>query len=480
MSATSTPNKMQKFIDQAWDKSIIPALCEYIKIPNKSPMFDSEWQAHGYMQTAIELLDDWCKNSGIKNLSHRIVTLEGRTPLLFCEIAASSPHTKTNQKEPVVLLYGHYDKQPEFSGWRDGLGPFDPVLKDDRLYGRGGADDGYSLFAALTAIHTLQKFDRAYPRCVFVIEGCEESGSYDLPYYMDLLSDEIGQPDLVICLDAECASYDQLWVTTSLRGTIAGTLTVQVLTEGVHSGAASGIVPSSFRIARELLERIESSRTGLMHEDFYTPIPDKVRNHVRAMATSLGEQVYSKFPWSSSTQPMNEDATTMILNSTWEPTLSVTGISGAPDVSDAGNTLRPETALKLSVRLPPTLNAEMAASKLKSILEDEPPYRATVSFVAENAQSGWAGPEMDERLASIIQRASQQYFNTPMQYMPMGGTIPFIKMLAEKFPNVQFMVTGLLGPESNAHGPNEFLHVQTGKRLTACVAEVLSSMSAET
>ena len=464
-------NKVGAFINNTWDKSIIPALCEYITIPNKSPMFDPDWKANGHMQKAVELLDNWCSNCGIENLSHRVVTLEGRTPVLFCEIPAT-----TDKTESTVLLYGHYDKQPEFSGWRDGLHPWQPVQKDGRLYGRGGADDGYAMFGSLTAIRALQKANIPHPRCVILIEGCEESGSYDLPFYVEKLADEIGTPELVVCLDAECANYDQLWVTTSLRGTVAGSLKVQVLTEGVHSGSASGIVPSSFRIARQLLERIENAKSGLMHESLYVQIPAKVKHQTRAMARSLGEEIYTRFPWSASTGPMNDDPVTMILNNTWEPTLSITGISGAPEVSDAGNTLRPETELKLSVRLPPTLDAPKAAETIKTLLEMDPPYQATVSFETENAQTGWAGPEVNEQLAQILENASQKYFGTAVQYMPMGGTIPFMKMLGEKYPGVQFMVTGVLGPASNAHGPNEFLHIETGKRLTGCVAEVLAEI----
>jgi len=466
--------EIRSFINRTWDTSIVPTLCEYIKIPNKSPMFDPDWQEHGYMQSAIELLNTWCENSGLQNLTHRIVKIEGRTPLLLCEIPAN---TEKPGDTPTVLLYGHYDKQPEFSGWRDGLEPWKPVIQDGRLYGRGGADDGYALFGSLTAIQSLQNANLPHPRCVILIEGCEESGSYDLPYYVELLSEEIGTPELVICLDAECANYDQLWITTSLRGTIAGTLKVRVLNEGVHSGSASGIVPSSFRVARHLLERLENSNTGLMHEELYVPVPARVKEQTRAMARSLGKQIYERFPWSNNTGPMNETPFAMIINNTWEPTLSVTGFSGAPEVGDAGNTLRPETELKLSVRLPPTLDAQAATTLVKNLLESDPPYQADVEFYVENAQSGWAGPEIEEQLAGYFEQASQNNFDAPVQYMPMGGTIPFMKMLGESFPGVQFMVTGVLGPASNAHGPNEFLHIETGKRLTACVADVLTNIA---
>ena len=182
--------------------------------------------------------------------------LQGRTPVIFIEIPGSRTPT-------TVLLYGHLDKQPEMTGWAEGLGPWEPVLKGDKLYGRGGADDGYAMFGAL-ARASWRCTSRASPhaRCVILIEACEESGSYDLPSYVDHLAARIGAPSLVVCLDSGCGNYDQLWLTTSLRGLTGGALTVQVLTEGVHSGDASGVVPASFRIVRALLSRLEDGATG--------------------------------------------------------------------------------------------------------------------------------------------------------------------------------------------------------------------------
>ena len=255
--------------------SIVPALTEYIRIPNKSPAFAPDWQTLGYMQQAAEHLQRWVAGCGVRGLSQRIVALPNRTPTLFCEVAGSAPGT--------ALLYGHYDKQPEFAGWAEGLAPWSPVLRDGRLYGRGGADDGYAVFSSLAAIAALQAQGLPHPRCVLLIEGCEESGSFDLPFYMDHLADDIGTPDLVVCLDAECGNYDQLWLTTSLRGMLPGTLTVRVLAEGVHSGAAGGIVPSSFRVLRQLVERVENATTGQMIDALQVPIP---RRRARAGATS--------------------------------------------------------------------------------------------------------------------------------------------------------------------------------------------------
>jgi acetylornithine deacetylase/succinyl-diaminopimelate desuccinylase-like protein len=457
----------RRFVNEIWDDSIVPTLAEYIRIPNKSPSFDPDWQTHGYMLEAVELLDRWCEVPPLQELRTEIITLPDRTPLLFAEVAGTAPDV------PTVLLYGHYDKQPEFTGWADGLSPWEPVIRDGRLYGRGGADDGYALFGSLTAIAALQEQSIPHARCVLLIEGCEESGSYDLPYYMDALADRIGEPDLVVCLDAECGNYDQLWLTTSLRGMLLGTLNVDVLTEGVHSGAASGIVPSSFRVLRQLLDRIEDPRTGQLSDDLSVAIPDRIVTQAKQVAATLGEVVTSRYPWAGATGPIGNDPTELVLNNTWRPTLSVTGLSGAPEVSNAGNTLRPGTAAKLSFRLPPTFDAQIAERLVTERLQADPPYGATVRFVSDGAQDGWAAPALDDWLAHSLDTASKQFFGPGVRHMGTGGTIPFMQMLGERFPNVQFMVTGVLGPHSNAHGPNEFLDIETGKRVTCAVARVL-------
>jgi acetylornithine deacetylase/succinyl-diaminopimelate desuccinylase-like protein len=458
------------WIDGVWDASIVPALVDYIRIPNKSPHFDSEWHANGHMRRAVELLARWCEGSGVAGLTHEIVELEGRTPLLFAEVPGSTAGA------PTVLLYGHYDKQPEFTGWREGLGPWTPVLRDGRLYGRGGADDGYAIFASLTAIAAVQRAGHEWPRCVLLIEGCEESGSFDLPGYLDALAPRIGEPVLVVCLDAEAGDYGHLWMSTSLRGLLLGTLRVDVLTEGVHSGAASGIVPSSFRIARRLLDRIEDSRTGRMLDALHVDIPAHARADAESTAASLGDTIVARYPWAGATRPTTTDRIELVLHNTWRPALSVTGFAGAPDVGQAGNTLRPYTALKLSIRLPPTLEPSHAAAAVQHALERDPPQGATVRFDHDGGQAGWAAPSLAPWLRRAFDAAAQRHFRTPVRYLGMGGTIPFLKMLGARYPDAQYMVTGVLGPQSNAHGPNEFLDIATGKRVTACVADVLCAV----
>ena len=464
MEQTST----RRFVDETWDRSILPTLTEYIRIANKSPHFDHDWQAEGHMDRAVELIAGWCRTQAIPGVRLTVERLPGRTPLLLIDVPGDS--------DECVLLYGHYDKQPEMTGWRDGLGPWTPVLEGDRLYGRGGADDGYSTFAALTALSALHKQGERHARCVVLIEGCEESGSFDLPFYLDTLADRIGRPSLVLCLDSGCGNYDQLWGTTSLRGLVAGNLYVELLSEGVHSGAGSGIVASSFRVLRQLLSRLEDEATGaILPDEFHVDVPAERLDQADNLAAILGEGVFSKFPLQPGVEPVASEARELILNATWRPALAVTGAAGLPRLEDAGNVLRPLTAVKLSLRLPPTCDAARAMATLKQLLERDPPYGARVRFEPEGEADGWNAPAAEPWLRDSIDAASRAYFGREAAYTGEGGTIPFMAMLGQRFPAAQYLVTGVLGPGANAHGPNEFLHVPTAKRLTCAVAQVIAN-----
>ncbi|MEZ5462556.1 M20 family metallopeptidase [Dokdonella sp.] len=458
---------ISSFVDKLWDEQIVPQLVEYIRIPNKSPMFDADWVKHGYMDQAVTLMENWASKQPIPGMKLEVVRLEGRTPLIFIDIPG--------QGDDCVLLYGHLDKQPEMTGWDEHLGPWKPVIEGDKLYGRGGADDGYAIFGSLAAIMALQAQDIPHSRCVVMIEACEESGSYDLPYYVDHLADRIGKPSLIVCLDSGCGNYDQMWLTTSLRGMTGGNLTVNVLEEGVHSGDASGVVPSSFRVLRQVLSRLEDENTGeILPRELHAEIPPQRVEQARLSAEVLGDDVYSKFPLLDGMQPVSKDLTELVLNRTWRPALAITGVGGLPGLDSAGNVLRPFTAVKLSLRLPPTADAAKSGEFLKQLLEADPPYGSTVTFNLEKAGSGWDAPALAPWLEQSVDEASRTYFGPPPAYMGEGGSIPFMGMLGEKFPGAQFLITGVLGPHSNAHGPNEFLHIPTGKRVTAAVAKVVS------
>ena len=459
-------------IASLWQQSITDELVEYIRIPAKSPHFDADWASNGYINKAVEHIAGWCRSRPVEGLQVEVVRLEGRTPLIFMEVPGMLDDT--------VLLYGHLDKQPEMVGWSEGLGPWQPVLRDGKLFGRGGADDGYAAYASLAAIGALQAQGIEHPRYVLLIEACEESGSYDLPAYIEQLSDRIGSPSLVICLDSGAGNYEQLWITTSLRGMASGTLSIEILNEGVHSGYASGIVPSSFRIARQLLSRLEDAGTGrILPEAFQAEVPPQRRQQLAAVAATLGEEVHSAYPWVDGAQPVGDSAMDRLLSRNWRPALAVIGAGGLPSIDSAGSVMRPGTALKLSLRLPPTVDGSAATAALKKLLESDPPYGARVRFEAEASATGWNAPLVAEWLDRACQKASNEVFDKPAMYMGEGGTIPFMAMLGESFPEAQFLITGVLGPKSNAHGPNEFLHLEYAQKLTTVVAAVLAEQAAQ-
>ena len=459
--------QLRKSVRKTWDESILERLVAYVRIPNKSPMFDPKWEAHGHMEAAVQLMAQWCRVQPIPGMRVEIKRLPGKTPLLLVDIPGELPG--------CVLLYGHLDKQPEFTGWLPGLGPWDPVVRDGKLYGRGAADDGYAVFSSLTAIAALKEQKIKLARCVLLIEACEESGSIDLPAHLDALGDAIGNPSLVVCLDAECGNYDQVWCTTSLRGNLTGRLRVRVLTEGVHSGMATGIAPTPFRIVSQILARVENPVTGdLLLEELQASIPKDRRAQVTAAARVLGDTVAGKLPWAEGAQPISNDPVELIINSTWRATLAVTGADGLPPVGSAGNVLLPELSFKLSLRLPPTTDPARAAKALKETLEHDPPYGVQVKFESEGGTGGWNAPAFAPWLEESITRASQVIYGRDAVHIGCGGSIPFMGMLGARFPQTQFFITGVLGPHANAHGPNEFLHIDYATKLTACVSLVLA------
>ena len=469
-------------VSQAWDGDIVQRLSDYIAIPAKSPLFDADWLAHGYLETVVRNTAQWIEAQKLEGLVLEVVRLPGRTPVLFFEVAATRS-AQAGVSEQTVLMYGHLDKQPEFSGWRKDLGPWTPKYEDGKLYGRGGADDGYAAYAAIAAIAALKDQKVAHPRILGLIETCEESGSYDLLPYVDALRTRLGDVGLVVCLDSGAGNYDQLWLTNSLRGMASGVLRVDVLTEGVHSGDASGVVPSSFRVLRHVLDRLEDSATGrLLPGIFHCEVPPERLAQARTTADILGDEVYKRFPWAhydcggatQSVLPTTTDPLQALLNRTWMPTLSVTGAEGFPAMRDAGNVLRPFTAFKLSLRLPPLVEAATAVQALKALLEDNAPYQAKVTFESSGGATGWNAPDTAPWFEQALNEASQAHFGAGCGYIGQGGTIPLMNMLSQGFPKAQMMVCGVLGPKSNAHGPNEFLHVPYAKKLTAAVAQVIA------
>ncbi len=489
-------------VGRQWDGDIVRQITDYIAIPAKSPGFDADWAAHGHIDAVVRNAASWIEAQKVPGLTLEIVRLGNRTPVLFFEIPASAGHAAapgrpkqgtapSGGSEPhavgsvgaTVLMYGHLDKQPEFTGWRNDLGPWTPKLEDSKLYGRGSADDGYAVYASIAAVQALKAQNTPHPRIVGLIETCEESGSYDLLPYVDALRTRLGDVGLVVCLDSGAGNYDQLWLTTSLRGLAGGVLKVEVLTEGVHSGDASGVVPSSFRIMRQVLDRLEDSATGrLLPASFHCEVPAERLAQAQATAAILGDELHKRFPWAhhdcggstAFTLPTTTDPVEALLNRTWRPTLSVTGAEGLPAFKDAGNVLRPYTAFKLSLRLPPLVDAAQAVQQLKALLEDNAPYQAKVTFEGGGGATGWNAPSTAPWFERALNDASNAHFGAPCGTIGQGGTIPLMNMLSQGFPKAQMMVCGVLGPKSNAHGPNEFLHLPYAKKLTAAVAHVIA------
>jgi len=460
--------RLQSFVANSWDAAAMPALLEYMTIPCESPAFDPDWEASGHLDQAAGLMAEWARAQlvSVPGANIDLVRLPGRTPMLFIEVPGDA--------RPPVLIYGHLDKQPPMTGWTAGRSAWTPAIEDDRLFGRGGADDGYAVFGAIIAILALREQGLTHPPCRIMIEASEESGSGDLPFYIELLAHRIGQPALVIALDAGCGNYSQLWATTSLRGQVSGTLTVRVLTEGIHSGDASGIVPSPFRIVRSILGRIEDSETGeILVPGFHVDIPsDRHRQAVQA-GTILGTAIYSELPFAEGVHPVTNDPSEAALNRAWRPQFAVIGVDGLPRVASAAAVMHPELVLKLSLRLPPTLDPERAAQKLRTLLEADPPYGAKVDFRQDLVSAGWHAPPLAAWLQASLEAASMDAFGQPCAFMGGGGGIPFLSMLGKRFPSTQFVATGVLGPQSNAHGPNEFLHLPTARRIIAAVARLL-------
>ncbi len=460
---------IHEHVNTVWDRDILGPLQEYITIPNISPAYEDRWEELGHMERAVTLVRDWCAKRAIAGMSIDVRRLPGRTPLIVIDIPAfgGAPADRT------VILYGHLDKQPEMTGWRDGLGPWTPVIEGNRLYGRGGADDGYAAFASLTAIEAVQANGGEHARCVVLIEASEESGSVDLPAHLEALGDTLRGTDLVLCLDSGCLDDERLWVTTSLRGLVGGLLTVEILTEGVHSGTASGVVPSTFRIVRELLDRVEDSQTGrVLLPEFHVEIPADRRKQAEDTAR-VTEPFASTMPFVKGAVPMVADPAEQLLAHTWRPAVSVVGADGFPPTNRAGNVLRPLTALRLSIRIPPTCDHARAAAALQRVLTENPPYGAKVTFDPDHVAPAWNAPTFAPWLDDSLQRASAAAFGKPALAYGEGGTIPFMGMLGDRFPEAQFVITGVLGPGSNAHGPNEFLDLGVARRVTEVLSYVL-------
>jgi acetylornithine deacetylase/succinyl-diaminopimelate desuccinylase-like protein len=465
-------SEVHRAVTEGWTSSALPSLVEFVGIPALSPGFDAAWAESGHLRAAVEHVRDWIASRGLPGARFEVLELEGRSPLLVVDV----PATSGAAAQGTVVLYGHLDKQPPVGGWSEGLGPWQPVVRDGRLYGRGAVDDGYSGYAATLALEAVYAGGGEHARAVVLLETGEESGSPDLPAYMEQLGDRLGDVSLVVCLDAGGGDYERLWLTNSLRGLAQTTVTVSVLKSAQHSGLASGIVPSSFRILRALLDRIEDAETGAIKlPAMNVEIPDDRRAEAAELAKFDPGAAKRQVPLLDGVRPVSEDDVELILNNTWRPTLSVTGASGLPEPASAGNVLRTSTSLKLSFRLPPTADSQAALAELKQALTTDVPYNAKVDLSDVIAQDGWNAPALAPWLSETLDSVGERVLGERHQGIGIGGAVPFMTMLAERYPQAQFLVTGALGADSNMHVPDEWLNLAFAQKVTEAVAHVLDA-----
>ena len=466
---------IQQDVYSTFDSSIIPTLVEYLKIDNQSPSYDPEERTNGKTEAAFKIFVDWVHAAGLEGADIRYMEEKGRTPFLIIDVKATEGFAGD-----TLLMYGHMDKQPPMDdgapGWAEGLGPYTPVIRDGKLYGRGGADDGYACLSAVTSVRALQKQGLPHGHVVIIVEACEESGSYDLPFYIEKCKETIGDVDLVVCLDSGTLDYTTMYVTTSLRGVCGGKLSVSLLSEGMHSGLGGGIVPDSFRVARMVLSRLEDPATGkILLKELHCDIPDQGFGYLDEKEEKLISTTAPTLPGVE----LGKKESELCLANTWEPCLTVTGADGLPSCAAAGNVLRKSTAFQLSVRLPPIVNPEAATEAIQALLTKDPPYGARVTFEPEFSGAGWAAPAMKRWSTKLFEAGSRSGYGLPLARMAVGGSIPFMGMLGDMYPKAQFCITGILGPQSNAHGPNEFLHIDYTKKLTVSLTRILWGHAAE-
>ncbi len=462
-------HQLSERVNLYWDHEVMPTFRDFLRIPNKSPDFDPDWESNGNLDAAAALLQGWVLKQPIHNITCDIIREAGKTPLLLINIPANC------DTEHCTLFYGHHDKQPEATGWSDGLSPWEPVERDNKLYGRGSGDDGYAIFSAITALVACQAEGIDHGHVQIIIEGCEESGSADLAYYLEKLDTRIKPPHLIICLDSGCGNYDQLWVTSSLRGMIGGTLGIETLTEGIHSGRGSGVVPAGFDILKTLLNRIQNTEThAVTLASCLSNVPEKLHQITKNNADTVAPLMTGMLPWKNKTTPVTSDKTELLLNMTWRAQLSVTGMSGLPSIEDAGNVTQPHISAKLSMRLPPNVNSEHALSDMSRTLLEDPPHNAHITFQADEPGDGWYIDQGLDFVERVCNEASDCLFNMPCAFYGEGGSIPFMNTVSQHYPSSTILVLGVLGPGSNAHGPNEFLHIPFVKKLTTALTKIIN------
>eukprot|EP01083_Nonionella_stella_P046907 125601_1 len=460
---------VEKFVANEWETNALPALEDFVRIPNTSPEFNG---SPADALKAAQFMKAYVDKQEMAGCTADLRTCGDKTPMLVITIDG------TDGSNDTVLSYGHMDKQPGLGGWSVG-GPTDPVRVGDKLYGRGAVDDGYSMFAYITALKALKAQGTKHCRMVITMEAGEESGSPDMIYWLDQLKDHIGtNVSLVICLDSGCGNYDQLWITPSLRGMMAGDLKVSMLREQLHSGEGSGVIADTARVHRMLLNRVEDVNTGYVTvPETHCVIPEAHQNYVDKATCILKEGVFNEMPLLAGIKPVTDDCKQLLMNQLWEPTMTVIANDhGSLPPLPGSNIIRTETNMRLSFRLPPCVVPEKALEAVKATLLKEPlPYGAKVTFENTMMGSGWASNSAAGGwLETSITDSSTTFFGKAAAFKGMGGSIPIINDFQGRYTDAEIIVSGVAGPQSNMHAVNETLDVPAVKKLTSAFAKILA------
>eukprot|EP00930_Biecheleria_cincta_P001434 TRINITY_DN102578_c0_g1_i1.p1 TRINITY_DN102578_c0_g1~~TRINITY_DN102578_c0_g1_i1.p1 ORF type:complete len:509 (+),score=102.59 TRINITY_DN102578_c0_g1_i1:153-1679(+) len=460
-----------RIVEEEWNAAM-PVLQDFVRIPNLTPLRDADWETNGLLDKATDHVANWVKAQNLDRCTVEIFKDEGNSPFLFIEVGGTPGSPKAAS---TILMYGHLDKQPHGEGWDEDAGPTAAVIKDGKLFGRGAGDDGYAVFSCIIALKALQRQGVAHPRTVILAECSEESGSMHLSHYVQKLDGRIGTPSAVYCLDAGVEDYNRFWLNTSLRGALAATLEVSISSIAQHSGTAGGIVPDVHRIMRQLLARIEDVNTGrMLLPDFFTKIPVERQAEMKAASEALGyPQTSRKIPFLPGCHPVVDDAFQLYRANSWEPSMAVIGSEGIPGFASASPILATSHKIMLAVRLPPMVDPEIAAAAMKSVLERDPPCGAKVCVDFKFKVKGFHAGEVKPNLEKAMNQASEQIFGKPPGSFGCGGTIPLMNILQEMFPDASLIVSGILGPGSNEHGPNESMPIEYAKKFTACVSMIM-------
>lgn len=496
-------NDLLTTIDKFWKSSIKSDFEQFVRIESITPQYvmgSTAEKLKGICE-ALNLAMDWVNKqsdlnatltAGIPqgspcaaNQAHETVETDAAhlTPILLIQIPGTAPEGSGS-----VLMYGHWDKQAiaDVKAWNEPkgsmkTGPFQPNIANGRLYGRGTADDGYALFFSIAAIQALRANGIPYPTVNFILDFDEEGGSVNLERYLEKFSFKIGTPDLCITLDSGAGDYNRIWNTTTERGIVTGTLTVKVLTDSVHSGDGSGIIPNPQRIMRHLLSRLEDPVTGkILPSEFQVEVPATYLADVFSQATNIVPSTIKGFPWFGYATTAASNPVELILNRIWRAGLAVTGVDGLPSTAAANNVVVGSVSYQLSLRLPPPLRIDEVQRQLKDLFEKDPPYGATVTYDYEGAPAanGWMSPPQPRWLSEAIDQASQVLFQQPSAPLGDGGTQPVLAILKEKFKETLFFASGVAGPGNNEHAANENLNIKYAEQLSACEAYVLSQLPA--